>query len=196
MKDKQIISYKEEELIRCFNKRERQAFEKIYALLYHDLYYFTTRLCRNSELVTQDVLQDLFMKLWGGKRIDFTSLEHLKAYLYTSIRNYFREYYSHKQVESKYQKMIKNDDDHVASCLVETEVISELSRLPDLFSAECAKVLKLYLEGWDIKDIAGKLGKSQSTIYTQRQEIIAILKKVLSRQLFSIFLLFSLSSKK
>ena len=53
------------------------------------------------------------------------------------------------------------------------------------------KILKLYLEGWDIKDIAEKLGKSPSTIYTQRQEIIMILKKLMKRELFSFILYIS-----
>ena len=48
------------------------------------------------------------------------------------------------------------------------------------------------MEGWDIKDIAEKLDKSPSTIYTQRQEIIVILKKLMKRELFSLILYNSL----
>lgn len=177
-----------EELIRRFNRREESAFENIYGLLYQDLLYFSIKLFNHSGLVPQDILQDLFMKLWIEKHISFNSLEHIKAYMYTSIRNSFREYYSHEKVKSKYEQTLQDEKDLFASYLIETEVIAELSRHPELFPKECAKVLKLYLEGWDIKDIAKKLGKSPSTIYTQRQEIVEILKKLMKRELFSLFL--------
>ncbi len=179
------------ELIRRFNRREESAFEHIYGLLYQDLLYFSIKLFHNSDLVPQDTLQDLFMKLWIEKHISFNSLEHIKAYMYTSIRNCFREYHSHQKVKNKYEQTLQNEEDLFTSYLVETEVISELSHHPELFPKECAKVLKLYLEGWDIKDIAEKLGKSPSTIYTQRQEIIMILKKLMKRELFSFILYIS-----
>ena len=185
-------SIETEELIQRFNRREESAFEYIYGLLYQDLLYFSIKLFHNSDLVPQDTIQDLFMKLWIGKHISFNSLEHIKAYMYTSIRNSFREYSSHQKVKSKYEQTLQNEDDRFTSYLVETEVISELSRHPELFPKECAKVLKLYLEGWDIKDIAEKLDKSPSTIYTQRQEIIVILKKLMKRELFSLILYNSL----
>lgn len=176
------------ELIRRFNRREESAFENIYGLLYQDLLYFSIKLFNHSDLIPQDILQDLFMKLWIEKHISFNSLEHIKAYMYTSIRNCFREYHSHQKVKNKYEQTLQNEKDLFTSYLVETEVIAELSRHPELFPKECAKVLKLYLEGWDIKDIAEKLGKSPSTIYTQRQEIIVILKKLMKRELFTLFL--------
>ena len=85
-------------------------------------------------------------------------------------------------MKDKYRETLKNDDDSFITYMVETEIIAELSGLPDLFPTECAKVLKLYLEGWDMKEIAVKLQKSPSTIYTQRQEIITILKKILNQK--------------
>lgn len=189
MGKKQISeSIETEELIRRFNKREESAFENIYGLLYQDLLYFSVKLFYNSTLIPQDVLQDLFMKLWVGKHISFNSMEHIKAYMYTSIRNSYREYHSHQKVMGKYEQSIQNEEDRFTSYIIETEVISELSHLSEIFPEECAKVLKLYLEGWDIKDIAEKLGKSPSTIYTQRQEIIVILKKLMKRKLFSLLL--------
>lgn len=189
MRKKQLFeSVETEELIRRFNCREESAFEEIYGLLYQDLLYFSIKLFYHSGLIPQDVLQDLFMKLWIGKHISFNSLEHIKAYMYTSIRNSFKEYHSHQKVLGKYKQTVQNEEDRFTSYIIETEVISELSRRPELFPTECAKVLKLYLEGWDIKDIAEKLGKSPSTIYTQRQEIILILKKLMKQKLFSLLL--------
>lgn len=181
------------ELIRRFNEGEEAAFEEVYKLLYRDLLYFSGKLFYSSSLIPEDVVQDLFMKLWIGRHVAFSSLEHIKAYMYNSIRNSFREYQSHQKVKDRYEQAVQQDEERFFSYIVETEVIAELSRHPELFPQECAKVLKLYLEGWDVKDIAGKLGKAPSTIYNQRQEIIAILKKIMKHKLFSLLLLASFS---
>lgn len=177
-------------LVLSFNKRDEHAFGEVYHLLYEDLLYFSRRLYQSSDLIPEDTLQDLFMKLWVNKQLGFNSIEHVKAYMYTSIRNNFREYRAHQKVRDKYRQAIQDEDDRIFTCIVETEIIAELSRIPDILPTECAKVLKLYLEGWDTKDIARKLEKSPSTIYSQRQEIIAILKKILNRESFTLFLFF------
>lgn len=196
MKNKTIIRLlNEETVIQRFNKREEAAFEDIYGLLYPDLFYFIRKYYSRTSLEPEDVLQDIFLKLWTNRQPIFTSIDHLKGYIYTSIRNYFRDYYSHRQVQAKYSRMVKEDDDFFISKIIETEIIAELSRIPNIFPAECAKVLKLYLEGWDIKDIAEKLDKAPNTIYTQRQEIIAILKKIMSRKLLLLLLISPIANR-
>lgn len=172
-----------------FNKRESDMFGKVYELYYNELLHFSSKLYKDTNLFPQDILQDLFMKLWVKKEVTFESLEQIKGYMYISIRNSFREYLSHKQVEEKYQNMLKTSDDYFITQIVESEMLSELNRLPELLPAECAKVLKLYLEGYKIKDIAKKLNKSQSTVYTQHQRGIEILKKLYGQKLIFILTL-------
>lgn len=173
-------------LVVCFNARESQAFGQIYLLCYDEFYFFSSRLYRETEIASGDVVQDLFMKIWERKELQFTSLEHLKGYMYVSIRNGYREYLSHKHVTDRYIQTVKMTDDYFISQIVETETLSVLSRLTDLLPEECAKVFKLYLEGWEIKEIVEKLGKSSSTVYNQRQEAIRILKKLDLNKLLSI----------
>lgn len=140
----------------------------------------------DTAIAPGDVVQDLFMKIWERKDLTFTSLEHLKAYMYVVIRNGYREYLSHKSVANHYIQTVKMTDDYFISQIVETETLSLLSRLTELLPEECAKVFKLYLEGWETKEIVEKLGKSSSTVYNQRQEAIKILKKLDLSKLLSI----------
>lgn len=175
-----------QQLIECFNTRENWAFEQIYLLYYDEFYYFSSKLYWDTEIASGDVVQDLFMKIWERKDLRFTSLEHLKGYMYVSIRNGYREYLSHKNVANRYIQAVKMTDDYFISQIVETETLSILSRLTELLPEECAKVFKLYLEGWEVKEIVEKLGKSSSTVYNQRQEAIRILKKLDLSKLLSI----------
>lgn len=174
------------QLIECFNTRENQAFERIYLLYYDEFYYFSSKLYRDTEIASGDVVQDLFMKIWERKGLQFTSLDHFKGYMYVSIRNGYREYLTHKNVADRYIRSVKMTDDYFISQIVETETLSTLARLTELLPEECAKVFKLYMEGWEVKEIVEKLGKSPSTIYNQRQEAIKILKKMDLSKLLSI----------
>ncbi len=56
--------------------------------------------------------------------------------------------------------------------------------------AACAKVLRFHIEGWDVKEIAQKLGKSQSTVYTQKQKAIDVLKSKLKEYSLKLFIFF------
>lgn len=173
-------------LVTCFNAREDEAFGQVYLLYYDEFYYFSSKLYRGTEIAPGDVVQDLFMKIWERKDLQFISLEHLKGYMYVSIRNGFREYLTHKNVADRYLRTVKTSDDYFISQIVETETLSVLTRLSELLPEECAKVFRLYLEGWEIKEIVEKLGKSSSTVYNQRQEAINILKKLDLSKLLSI----------
>lgn len=169
-----------------FNARDTYAFEQIYLMYYDEMFYFSFKLYRDTEIAAGDVVQDLFLKIWERKDLRFISLEHLKGYMYVSLRNGFREYLSHKNVADRYARAMRTTDDYFISQIVETETLSALSKLTELLPEECAKVFKLYLEGWEVKEIVEKLGKSSSTVYNQRQEAIRILKKLDLKKLLSI----------
>ena len=68
-------------LIDDFNRRDNHAFEYIFLHLYDALYRFSSKLYAGTEVVPDDVVQDVFMNVLKS-RISFESLEHLKAYLY------------------------------------------------------------------------------------------------------------------
>ncbi len=175
-----------EQLIRCFNNRENFALERIYLLWYDDFYYFSSKLYKNTGIESGDVVQDVFLKIWERKKLCFDSLEELKGYMYVSIRNGFYDYIAHKNVVNHYLNSIKSDDDYFISQIIETETLSMFNKLTEFLPQECAKVFRFYMEGYEIKEIVQKLGKSQSTIYNQRREAINVLKKLKSKNIFFI----------
>lgn len=178
---------KETLLIKRFNKRENLAFGEIYSLLYKELFFFTSKLYQNTNIDANDVLHDIFIKLWELNNLKFDGLVNVKAYMYISIKNYLKNSVCHKKTVDKYVEKIMNDNDYFIIQVAEIETYSLLSDVIDSLPTECAKVFKLYVDGWSIKEIAQKLGKTESTVYTQRQDAISIVKRKLKNdKLFSL----------
>lgn len=163
-------------LLKKFNERDNVAFGEVYHRFYNDLFHLASGLYKNSTVSPNDIIQDVFVKLWESQTPKFESLSSAKGYLYVSIKNRFRNYLEHKKSIQKYSDNLKTDRDNFISQIAETETLSILHQAIDILPSECAKVFRLFIEGWEVSDIAIKLNKSESTIYAQKQKSIAILK--------------------
>lgn len=169
-------------LISRFNDRDNLAFEQVYRLLYNELYHFTRKICQDSSVIPNDVVHDIFIKIWEMKERKFENLNNLKAYIFIAIKNKFRNHIDHKKSIEKYNDNLKLDKYNFISEIVETETLSIINQAIDILPKECAKVFRLHLDGWQVKDIAIKLGKSERTVYIQKQESIFLIKKKLGNK--------------
>lgn len=167
--------------IDLFNRRDERAFIKIYENLYKELCHFASSLYRDGDMTAQDVVHDLFVNLWTSKNIKFQTEENLKAYLYVSIKNGFKNYIKHQNHVHKYQNVVSCEEDYFVTKMVETETYSVLSQAVNILPEECARIFKMTLNGWSTDEIADKLGKSKSTIYEHKQNAVKIIKKNLFR---------------
>lgn len=189
MKDGQKnISVESTILLTQFNSREESAFTAIYNLYYYEFFHFANRLFCDTVEYSEDVVQEVFINIWNNKAQNFDSLNGLKLYIYVCIKNRFRDYVKHKKHEEKYRKIVLSED-YFTIQIAESEVYSilaeSLHHLPD----ECAAVFRLHLDGWEVKEIAQQLGKTESTVYKQKSRAIEILKNKLSGDPLSILLI-------
>lgn len=173
-----------------FNERKDIAFSKIYVRIFDELHHFAHRLFFATSVDAEDLIQDIFVNVWSNRKMTFVSIEHVKNYIYSCIKNKHKDFLRHKLRKDKYEEVIKSIGDYHFSQMVENEMISLLNMAENVLTAECSKVLQLYVEGYDIKEIATKLGKSQNTVYHQRTEAITTLKKYLFKNNISYFLTF------
>ncbi len=172
-------------LVRHFNERQESAFSFIYMLYYDSLYMFTSRLYRNTEVDAADVIHDIFLSIWNKKNGSFSSVNHIKDYLFLSVRNRFRKYIEHQKSVDKYSEVVNNDNRSFITDMVEVEVVSKLSLMLDALPEGYAEVLKLYVEGMEIKEIAESLNKPIRTVYHQKNEALIILKKKFTNSTFA-----------
>lgn len=180
-----------------FNKRDTLAFSEVYALLYDDLYYYTKKIIEGvQDIKPGDIIHDVFVKLWSSDKNKFNNINSLRGYFFVSIKNEFRNYLSRAKYAEAYKNQImERCEDRIFTSMAETEFLSIVSQAIDILPPESSKVIKLYLEGFSIKEIAEKLGKSTSTIYSQREEAIKTLKKKFNNELNEFYVLLLAISK-
>lgn len=159
-----------------FNRREAEAFGKVYSLFYTELIHFTTKLYSDTEVTPSDVIHDIFVNLWQSEKQVFNDLINIKAYIYKSIKNSFSNYIRHKKYIDKYRSEIITDNDTFTVEIIESEVCSLVNQALDMLPSDCAEIVKLYIEGWDIKEISDNLNIPKRTVYNRKNEAITILK--------------------
>lgn len=175
-------------LLDQFNNREKDAFGAIYSLIYKELYYFTHSLYKGSTTDATDIIQDVFVDIWEDKKRKFETITGLRSFIYVVIKNKFIKHYRHMKVVNRVSDYIIKDMSK--GYAIEAEIYSLIPEALGLLPEECAKSFKLFLEGYDIKEIAKILGKQPSTIYNQRKEAISILRKKLPK--YKLFVIVSI----
>ena len=194
MENNKFSALDEKELLAGFNRRETEVFCALYERYYNELFYFATRLFVGvNDFTAQDVLQDLFLKVWEGKK-EFESFDELKGYLYAAIRNRRRNYAEHVAVVRQHEEAVDMEpaDELIFSTMVESETLAILYHHINQLPRECARVVRLSLSGHKNQEIAEMLSISIHTVYSQRQKALNLLRLSLPKEL--LLLLLSLMS--
>ena len=176
------------QLLSGFNRRDQTAFGELYTLYYDELFIFTNNLFRGTEVDSYDIIHDIFMKLWQSEHVVFEDLINIKAYIYVSIKNSFKSYITHKKYVNTHSSELIADSDYLVTQIIESETFSLINQAINILPKDCAEVLRLHLDGWDIKEIATMVGKSERTVYNKKYEAIGILKKKLSKEIFEVLI--------
>ena len=180
---------KDTNLLFEFNNKNALAYGAVYNYLYKELYYYAYSLYNESVILPEDIIQDVFLEVWENKKIKFDSLKKIKAYIYIVIKHKFLMHCRHQKFISKEITKLASDDVFFIAQAVEAEVFSYIPEALNLLPEQCAISFKLFLEGYDIKDIAAKLNKTESTIYKQREKSISILRKKMPKDKLLLLLL-------
>lgn len=141
--------------------------------------------------VVRDIVQEAFIAVW--QRMDeFESEEHMKAFLYTTVRNRCINYLRDRQVEQRNRKRLwtlQNQEDFRNSA-VENELYDYLCQKIDMLPPMQRAVLWLHVDGLSNEEIAKQLNISVNTVLTHKQRARAVLREYLgsSSYLFFVFL--------
>lgn len=188
MKKSEPQKYDESRLLKSFNDRKSEAFSEVYSLYYREFHYYVNYLYRDSKIDSGDIIQDIFLHLWERKSIVFEDLVKIKIFIFIAIKNGYKNYVNHLKYEKRYKDVVELDKE-LNYDLIQCEVYSIVDDALKMLPKECAKVFKLYLEGWKPNDIALTLNKDIQTIYNKKQEAIFILKKKIPKDKLLLFLL-------
>lgn len=184
--------FDEEALLEQFNNRNSHAFSSIYSHYYHDFHYYTSYLYDGTTVESEDIIHDIFLELWQNKQIRFDRLIKIKGYVIIAIKNGFKNYKNHSKYQKIYRDSIVSENDFGVE-VFECEFYSMLDEALSLLPSECAKVFKLYIEGYKPDEIAHILDKKIQNVYNTKQDAIATLRCKLSHRKSLLFILLFLS---
>lgn len=151
---------------------------------------FDMRFIDDGEVV-RDIVQEAFIATWE-KINTFNEESHIKAFIYTVIRNKSINYLRSVKAEKRYQEellKLENNDKFV-TIAIEEEMYSILCKKIDTLSPMQSSILWLHVDGYSNDEIAEKLNISVNTVLTHKQRYKLILKDYLKN--FSTYIVFYL----
>ncbi|MFV0537264.1 MAG: RNA polymerase sigma-70 factor [Dysgonomonas sp.] len=156
------------ELFERIKQRDKTALDILFRQYYTPLCRFSYAICLSKE-DSEESVQDMFIHLWEKAPVVNIGTS-LKAYLYTSARNYTLNLIKKQQTERNYMTQYSTDgslqeqDEHVSEAEIGQLIQMGVSTLPE----KCREIFILSKqEGLTYDEIAEYLDISKKTIENQ-----------------------------
>ena len=146
---------------------DERSFTEAFDNYYAGLCYYADKFIHDSD-ESRSLVQQVFVDLWT-KRHKLMIEQNLKAYLFTTVKNYSLDYLKHKLVETKYLReatpaSVSYDTDLIEEAELNARINSAIEELPE----KCREIFMLCrFEELRYTDIAQKLGISVKTVEMQ-----------------------------
>ncbi|MBO9204999.1 MULTISPECIES: RNA polymerase sigma factor [Niastella] len=172
-----------ENLVTEKSKRLKQQripeFEKVFQLFHPALCFFARRLV-NDPAIAQDIVTDVFVKLWQ-KQDDFKTMYSAKAFLYISTRNACLNHNHKVHYQSRIRENIRQQSTevelHEMNEAIHTEVVNQVYNIVKDLPEKCKEVMLLsYNKGLDCHEIARRMQLSVHTVRNQKNRGVHLIK--------------------
>ena len=156
-------------LFNLVKEGNKNAFEKLFRLYYASICRFIFSYIKDTDS-SEEIAQDLFIYFWeNAPQMDIKT--SLKAYLFTSAKNFSLNYIKKSKTRQKYhdaaQEAIQDEDEKISAESVRTFKIllkQALKTLPE----KCREIFELSkYEGLTYEEISVFLRLSQKTVENQ-----------------------------
>jgi RNA polymerase sigma-70 factor (family 1) len=180
-------TYSDEQLLAFVKKHDVAAFTEIYNR-FRGLLYIYARKITNDGVNAEDIVQDIFIKLWDN-RASLVLKSSLSSYLYTAVRYKFFDLVAHQKVRSDYaalfQRYLDVSENPVEEYINEKELTllieREVANLPD----KMRQIFELSRNnGLSHKEIALQLGIAEKTVKNQVNNALKTLRTKLGAAAF------------
>ncbi|MBE9598675.1 sigma-70 family RNA polymerase sigma factor [Pedobacter sp. MC2016-24] len=176
----------------AFNQKEVAAYNYVFRFYYPSLCQFTGRLIGRD--FAEDLVEELFLRLWSSEKT-FNNEEHLKAFLYHSIKNASLDFLkTTKRAVDRNTLFTEehsfNEADYLAG-IIRSEVLIELYQAIAELPTEKGRIIKMtYLDGKSNQETAAELGISIQTVKNQKLRGLALLKNKLPDGIYAFIFLY------
>lgn len=177
---------------------EVELFKKIYVAYTPDLVAMAARYV--SMEIAEDLVQELFLKVWNQKLFLCVKASELKYYLFASLRNSCLDVLKHEEVKQGYAEYYKKEllieilscSDQPFYYQEENDTLDTLFKEINQLPPKCREIfLESYIDGKKASEIAQEKSISQRTVEAQLYKALKILRGALA----IIILFFSFLSK-
>lgn len=121
--------------------------------------------------IARDIVQDVFLYMIQTKE-KFSSIDNLKTYLYSTVKNRCLKYLRHEDVKMRYCRYmteIDHDEEEYENKVLQEEVFALLKKAVDELPGQCRKVFMLALEGKGNAEIADLLSIGIETVKSHKK---------------------------
>lgn len=171
------------QLIDSLKGDDQAGFVAIYHRFYKQLFFFILKYIKEAD-VAEEIVADVFVKVWD-RRMDFPSMENLRAFIYISAKNASLNTIRAKRSKgiheslSDYEDLLVDDKDAFSN-LIHAELVhaifTEVEKLPE----KQKEVFNLtFLEDKTVEEIAEELAMSPAAVYTNRSRAINTIRYLL-----------------
>jgi RNA polymerase sigma-70 factor len=165
-----------------------KAFEALFRELYPSMCLVATKFITDQN-AAEDIAQEAFIKLWE-KRNAYQDIPCLKTFLYVSVKNLCFNYIRDKKITIDYTSPeVENQEAIFKDLLIEEEAFRIIDNAVNALPPQSARIVKMYLDGKQNKEIAEILGISVNSVKTLKYNALNLLKTLL-KEYFYVLLLF------
>ena len=161
-------------------------FDQLFNSFFPTLCYYAFSIVKDMQ-EAEDISIGAFMKLWERWE-QMQSSGKCKAYLYTCTRNacidILRRERTKNVNEKDWKSLHANTEDGILDKIIEAELAGQLNRALETLPPACQKICNMiFNEGMNSREVAETLKLSISTVKTQKQRALNMLKKKLLKPL-------------
>ena len=179
-------------LLQYLAQKDNRAYRHLYQVYYTGLKILARGILKD-ERIADDLVQDVFISLLGCSH-DFSSVDEVKNFLYSALKNKCIDYLRKEKLHIKYTQEVTHANEHLEDFwekVLEEEVYVKLMTAINMLPPQCRLVMLLSLEGLKIFEIAGRLQISEATVKEHKKVGKSKLLQLLHGSFLSI-LIFSL----
>ncbi len=175
----------EKELVKNLKKGDEKAFVSIYQQYHRQLFVIALKYLKD-DVLAQDIVQDIFVKLWTFRNNLQEDLS-LKGFLVTAVRNLVLNTIRNKKTEIikflviRQKAEVSRNDTDLNFTLAEYEVIAEQG-ISQLSPAKQAIFRMRMMNGLNNEEVSAQLGISINTVKCQYSQASKFLRDYLKNQ--------------
>lgn len=184
--------HKEQDLLQLASLGDQQAFTTLYDLYKNKLFAYALRLTE-SEMLAEDIVQDVFLKLWNNQQ-SLKSIDKLDSYLFRMCKNDIINHFkraSHETLilaELFHQKPVGYNDTQETVAFKEAEKI--LLEVLEKLTPQQKAIYHLSREdGKTHEEIARILQIAPNTVKNHMIKAMALIRSELRKNAFSLALI-------